>query len=284
MLATGTDDAVQEQHVQARRPRDRSDAGPARPTSRPRSRASWPRGCATSPSRSRLGYVTNVFRYDEPRVSHYREFYQAGVELIGLDKPEAEVEIIAMAIEGLRALGLERFQIDLGPSRLLPRPPRRGEGRRRAPRASCGRRSARKDVSTLERLVGDLAPPAHVARGAAGAADARRPRGGARAGGGLRPQRARRAGAGEPGRRCTACSKIYGLGRRRAARPGRGARLRLLLRNVLRGVRGRLRRLDGRRRPLRRHARPLRLRVPGRRLRLRRRRGRCRSWRRRAWR
>ena len=44
----------------------------------------------------------------------YREFYQAGVELIGLPKPEAEVEIIAMAIEGLRALGLERFQIDLG--------------------------------------------------------------------------------------------------------------------------------------------------------------------------
>src|SRR5574341_758371 len=62
----------------------------------------------------RLAYVTNVFRYDEPRLAHYREFYQAGVELIGLDKPEAEVEVIAMAIEGLRALGLERFQIDLG--------------------------------------------------------------------------------------------------------------------------------------------------------------------------
>ena len=66
------------------------------------------------PKPVRLAYVTNVFRYDEPRVSHYREFYQAGVELIGLEKPEAEVEIIAMAIEGLRALGLDRFQIDLG--------------------------------------------------------------------------------------------------------------------------------------------------------------------------
>ena len=62
----------------------------------------------------RLAYVTNVFRYDEPQVSHYREFYQAGVELIGLEKPEAEVEIIAMAVEGLRALGLGRFQLDLG--------------------------------------------------------------------------------------------------------------------------------------------------------------------------
>jgi len=66
------------------------------------------------PKPLRLGYVTSIFRYDEPRVSHYREFYQAGVELIGLSKPEAEVEVIAMAIEGLRALGLERFQLDLG--------------------------------------------------------------------------------------------------------------------------------------------------------------------------
>src|SRR5581483_2903782 len=54
------------------------------------------------PKPVRLAYVTNVFRYDEPRVSHYREFYQAGVELIGLEKPEAEVEIIAMTIEGLQ--------------------------------------------------------------------------------------------------------------------------------------------------------------------------------------
>src|SRR5205085_2926361 len=31
------------------------------------------------PKPLRLGYVTNVFRYDEPPVSHYREFYHAGV-------------------------------------------------------------------------------------------------------------------------------------------------------------------------------------------------------------
>src|SRR3970282_22714 len=38
----------------------------------------------------RLAYVTNVFRYDEPRVSHYRELYQAGGERVGLDKAEGE--------------------------------------------------------------------------------------------------------------------------------------------------------------------------------------------------
>ena len=113
------------------------------------------------PKPIRLAYVTNVFRYDEPRVSHYREFYQAGVELVGLDKPEAEVEVIAMAVEGLRALGLERFQIDLGHPdffRGLLEEAKTDPERGRALRATL----ARKDGSTLERLVAELAPPAHV--------------------------------------------------------------------------------------------------------------------------
>jgi len=113
------------------------------------------------PKPIRLAYLTNVFRYDEPRVSHYREFYQAGVELVGLDQPEAEVEVIAMAIEGLRALGLERFQIDLGHPDFF-----RGLLDEAKTDAAQGRELrltlARKDGSTLERLVADLAPPAHV--------------------------------------------------------------------------------------------------------------------------
>ncbi|HEU5321692.1 MAG TPA: ATP phosphoribosyltransferase regulatory subunit, partial [Methylomirabilota bacterium] len=113
------------------------------------------------PKPLRLAYVTNVFRYDEPRVEHYREFYQAGVELIGLDKPEAEVEVIAMAIEGLRALGLTRFQIDLGHPdfvRGLLEEIKADEARQR----ELGTALARKQSSTLERLVAELAPPAHV--------------------------------------------------------------------------------------------------------------------------
>ena len=114
------------------------------------------------PKPVRLAYITNVFRYDEPRVSHYREFYQAGVELVGLDKPEAEVEVIAMAIEGLRALGLERFQIDLGHPDffrgLLEEVRCDAAGQRELRQAL-----ARKDASTLERLVVALGPPAHVA-------------------------------------------------------------------------------------------------------------------------
>ncbi len=113
------------------------------------------------PKPTRLAYVTNVFRYDEPQVSHYREFYQAGVELIGLEKPEAEVEIIAMAIEGLRALGLGGFQIDLGQPdffRGLLDEVKTDAEHQRALREAL----ARKDTSTLERLVAELAPARHV--------------------------------------------------------------------------------------------------------------------------
>jgi len=113
------------------------------------------------PKPVRLCYVTNVFRYEEPQLARYRELYQAGVELIGLDKPEAEAEIVAMAVEGLRALGLSRFQIDVGHPDffrgLVEEIKAEGDWEREVRTAL-----ARKDVSTLERLVGELAPPAHV--------------------------------------------------------------------------------------------------------------------------
>ena len=108
----------------------------------------------------RLAYVTNVFRYDEPHVSAYRELYQAGVELVGLEKPEAEVEIIAMTVEGLHALGLPRFQLDLCHldffRGLLDE--LKGEDMPRQLRAAL----ARKDTATLERLVADAAPPSAI--------------------------------------------------------------------------------------------------------------------------
>ena len=113
------------------------------------------------PKPLRLMYVANVFRYDEPRLGHYREFYQAGVELVGLDKPEAEVEILAMTVEGLRALGLGGFQLDVGHPDFVRGllEEIRAEGR---PERELRSALARKDRSTLERLVADLAPPSHI--------------------------------------------------------------------------------------------------------------------------
>jgi ATP phosphoribosyltransferase regulatory subunit len=110
----------------------------------------------------RLAYLTNVFRYDQPQVGRYREVYQAGVELVGLEKPEADAEMIAMTVEGLRALGLEGFQIDVGHAEffhgLLD------ELKADATRARALQHAlSRKDRGELERLVAEIAPAAHVA-------------------------------------------------------------------------------------------------------------------------
>ena len=114
------------------------------------------------PKPLRLAYVANVFRYEEPQVGRYREFYQAGVELVGLEKPEADAEMIAMTVEGLQALGLDRFQINVGQADFF-----RGVLEELKIDRERGRQLqealSRKDASTLERLVKDLAPPASTA-------------------------------------------------------------------------------------------------------------------------
>lgn len=62
----------------------------------------------------RLWYVGRVLRHAEHGSGKSRELRQTGVELIGLDSPEADAEMIAMAIEVLKNLGFSDFKLDLG--------------------------------------------------------------------------------------------------------------------------------------------------------------------------
>ncbi|MBI3914624.1 MAG: ATP phosphoribosyltransferase regulatory subunit [Chloroflexi bacterium] len=62
----------------------------------------------------RFFYVGSVFRYEEPQAGIRREFTQAGIELIGAATPDADAEALALAVESLRALGLENFRFTLG--------------------------------------------------------------------------------------------------------------------------------------------------------------------------
>jgi ATP phosphoribosyltransferase regulatory subunit len=160
VLATGTDEALQE-HMFTLVDRETGRMLVLRPDVTPQIARIVATRLRDEPKPLRLGYVTNVFRYDEPRLAHSREFYQAGVELIGLDKPEAEVEILAMTVEGLQALGLEGFQLDVGHPDFF-----RGLLEELKPDGAAARQLraalARKDVSALERLVAVLAPPAAI--------------------------------------------------------------------------------------------------------------------------
>jgi len=62
----------------------------------------------------KLFYLTNVFRYEQAQTGRQCEFYQAGVELLGVSAPTADAEIIALAIESMLKSGLKQFQIGLG--------------------------------------------------------------------------------------------------------------------------------------------------------------------------
>jgi ATP phosphoribosyltransferase regulatory subunit len=62
----------------------------------------------------RLCYSGRVLRHAELQSGQSREIFQSGVELIGLDSPEADAEMVAMAVEVLKGLGLDNFKLDLG--------------------------------------------------------------------------------------------------------------------------------------------------------------------------
>ncbi|MEK6303023.1 MAG: ATP phosphoribosyltransferase regulatory subunit [Acidobacteriota bacterium] len=62
----------------------------------------------------RLSYSGEVFRWDEPRGGRQYEFHQIGLEHIGSDRLEADTEVLVIAIEALRQLGIDDFTITLG--------------------------------------------------------------------------------------------------------------------------------------------------------------------------
>lgn len=62
----------------------------------------------------RLYYCGPAFRYEKPQRGRYRQFTQMGVELIGASGPLADAEAMALACQGLEALGLRDYHLVLG--------------------------------------------------------------------------------------------------------------------------------------------------------------------------
>lgn len=62
----------------------------------------------------RLSYHANVFRAIEEEAGREAEFFQTGVELVGDDSPEADAEVVALAISSLQAAGVASFKIAMG--------------------------------------------------------------------------------------------------------------------------------------------------------------------------
>ena len=57
----------------------------------------------------KLFYSGSMFRYERPQKGRYRQFNQIGVELLGASTPQADIEVLSLAWEFLKALGLKDF-------------------------------------------------------------------------------------------------------------------------------------------------------------------------------
>ena len=62
----------------------------------------------------KLSYISSVYRYEQAQEGRQCEFYQAGVELMGVADASADAEVIALAVDSLRKTGLANFEICLG--------------------------------------------------------------------------------------------------------------------------------------------------------------------------
>lgn len=61
----------------------------------------------------KVWYSGPFFRAERPQAGRYRQFYQVGIEAIGLDDPAIDAEVIAVAYTGYRNLGLTKFRLDV---------------------------------------------------------------------------------------------------------------------------------------------------------------------------
>ena len=66
------------------------------------------------PKPIKMYYFGSCFRYERPQAGRFRQFWQFGCELIGGRSPLAEAEVITLAAESLRRLGLEGFEVHVG--------------------------------------------------------------------------------------------------------------------------------------------------------------------------
>ena len=104
----------------------------------------------------RLCYSGEVLRVTPGDLNPERELVQVGAELVGTDTVDADAEVILLAADGLRKVGVERMSVDITAPRLVPEllPALGIDGA-----ASPDLRMAidRKDLATVKRLAGDAA-------------------------------------------------------------------------------------------------------------------------------
>ena len=105
----------------------------------------------------RLCYAGNTFINHSSYQGRLKENTQLGAELIGVDSIEADAEMLAMVVDGLKKTGLKEFQVSIGHVDFI-----------QSLFLAAGQRSVRRGFflvchggDVVEFLVFDLKPPCH---------------------------------------------------------------------------------------------------------------------------
>jgi len=61
----------------------------------------------------KVWYSGQFFRAERPQAGRYRQFYQVGIEAIGLDDAAIDAEVIAIADAGFKAIGLSKYRLEI---------------------------------------------------------------------------------------------------------------------------------------------------------------------------
>ncbi|MGM9986784.1 MAG: histidine--tRNA ligase [Bacillaceae bacterium] len=61
----------------------------------------------------KLYYIGPMFRYERPQKGRYRQLHQFGVEVLGSSDPSIDAEVIALAMDFYRGLGLNKLKLVL---------------------------------------------------------------------------------------------------------------------------------------------------------------------------
>lgn len=65
------------------------------------------------PQPLRLFYMGQMFRYERPQKGRFRQFYQIGLELLGLENPEADGEVLDVLINFLKNLKFSDLNVSI---------------------------------------------------------------------------------------------------------------------------------------------------------------------------
>ncbi len=70
-------------------------------------------GMARLSSPVKLWYKGPMFRYERPQKGRQRQFHQVGIEMFGIKEPTADAEVIFMAVNYLKSLGLNNLEVEI---------------------------------------------------------------------------------------------------------------------------------------------------------------------------